>query len=323
MRGAKIGRIGEDTAALEVRCAMRRWDMEGSEACSKNGYIDGDAGSKHHDSTGNEDGDNERWYGKDRQEALLAVTKVRSSPINFLMARALKLEHHPKLLPFINILLPYIHISNSLFILVMSSHASLDAAAQARKNRLAQLKSLKRKQAPSDENDIKTDHTAEDAPREESPSVTTAFLSGRNYDVEMRAPKLGFEASPAANGPTLEDQAAAIAESTREQQAKEVAEDKPLDLFQLQPKKPNWDLKRDLQKKLDLLDVRTNNAIARLVKERIETQQKAKGLSGATSDGEATQLEGAELVEAMHLKEREEEEEDRKERELDAEDLVA
>jgi coiled-coil domain-containing protein 12 len=206
----------------------------------------------------------------------------------------------------------------------MSSHASLDAAAQARKNRLAQLKSLKRKQPPNDDGDTtipdaSTDQTAADD--ESTPTVTQTYLSGRNYDAESRAPKLGFETAPSnSNGPTLEERAAVLADESVEQQAKDAVEEKPLDLFQLQPKKPNWDLKRDLQRKLDVLSVRTDNAIARLVRERIEAQQKAKGVE--STDGQGG-MEGAALVEAMHVREREEEEDERREKELDAEDGLA
>src|SRR4051794_24582565 len=146
-----------------------------------------------------------------------------------------------------------------------TTHVSLGAAADDRKARLAQLRSLKRKQ-PSD-------NPAEDAEedRETTPDVTTLYLSGRNYDPEVRGPKLGFEAPPVDDTqPTLEKQAASIAAET-----KNLADDeendgnKGIDLFKLQPKKPNWDLKRDLDRKLEILNRRTDNAIARLVRERI------------------------------------------------------
>ena len=89
-----------------------------------------------------------------------------------------------------------------------------------------------------------------------------------------------------------------------------------MDLFKLQPKKPNWDLKRDLQEKMRTLDVQTENAIARLVRERVEGQKKARQAKQA-GDGEEVGMEGSELVEAMHLKEREEEEERKRDEEED------
>lgn len=61
--------------------------------------------------------------------------------------------------------------------------------------------------------------------------------------------------------------------------------------FKLQPKKPNWDLKRELDKKMDVLNARTDNAIARLVRDRITGAQKAAEKSKAPEtrqgDGEA------------------------------------
>jgi coiled-coil domain-containing protein 12 len=80
-------------------------------------------------------------------------------------------------------------------------------------------------------------------------------------------------------------------------------------------------LKRDLEKKLEILNVRTENAIARMVRERIESAQKAaktKSGSGAVSaseGGEEMGMEGVALVEGVKLREREEEEEERREKE--------
>ncbi|KAK6856699.1 hypothetical protein PG995_006886 [Apiospora arundinis] len=184
----------------------------------------------------------------------------------------------------------------------MSTQASLGAAADDRKARLAKLKTLKRKQ-PADEI-----------------APPRLHLSGRNYDAEAKAPKLGFEAPPTLGmeGPTLEEQAAEVEAQIRQKALEEAAEaDKGIDLFKLQPKKPNWDLKRDLDKKLDVLNVRTDNAIAKLVRERIasaKNTEKQKTVPDADGNGEAVGLDGVALVEAMRVREREEEEEESRER---------
>ena len=196
-----------------------------------------------------------------------------------------------------------------------SIHTSLDAAATERKARLAKLKSLKRKQ-PEDNNDINESLMAEDssvaAPDAlgEAPSVVTTYLSGRNYDPTTRGPKLGFEQAPTEDQETLEDRAARIAEETAQKAEQEEKEDKPIDLFKLQPKKPNWDLKRDLARKMELLDARTDNAIARLVRERIEGARKKTGVVD-----DAAGMKGEELVEGMHVREREAEADERREKE--------
>lgn len=201
-----------------------------------------------------------------------------------------------------------------------ATHATLGAAADERKARLAKLKSLKRKQ-PGDE-EVAPESTRSPSPPT-APDVTALHLSGRNYDPEAKGPKLGFEAPPtlALEKPTLEQQAKEVEEEVRKKAEEEEQDDKGVDLFKLQPKKPNWDLKRDLDQKLEVLNVRTENAIAMLVRERIEGAQKAAktkarhGAISASDGGEELGMEGVALVEGVKLREREEEEEERKEKE--------
>lgn len=206
----------------------------------------------------------------------------------------------------------------------MASTAALSAAAQDRKSRLAQLKSLKRKQeALQDEHtDVQTDQqqAAESSPdRALAKEGTNRYISGRNYDFETKGAKLGFESAPVDGKVTLEQQAAVLQEEVKQQATEEETEEKPLDLFKLQPKKPNWDLKRDLERKLEVLNVRTDNAIARLVRERIAKQQAAAKtkVNGSSVEGdvEAAGIEGTTLVEATNERIREAEEEARHERE--------
>lgn len=199
----------------------------------------------------------------------------------------------------------------------MASHEKLSAAANDRKARLAQLKSLKRKQAPSMEEAAALDEPllslqAENSSaivgtEEEAPSVTTAYLSGRNYDPATRNVKLGFDNIPISDPTkTLEYQAQKLALENKAQQEADKTEDKGLDLFKLQPKKPNWDLKRDLEQKTKRLNVQTENAIAKLVRARIEAQKAMREKKSVDGDGEEVGIEGSELVEAMHLREQDE-----------------
>ncbi|KAL2115765.1 hypothetical protein VTJ04DRAFT_10020 [Mycothermus thermophilus] len=230
----------------------------------------------------------------------------------------------------------------------MSSHSTLAAAADDRKARLAKLKSLKRKQ-PSEEQEP-TFSSEPTAPAPPSPTaaddqhlsadtndaaasptqpptqdVARLHLSGRNYDFETKGPKLGFEAPPTLNieGPTLEEKAAEIERKAKEEAAAVEPTDKTIDLTTLRPKKPNWDLKRDLDRKMEILNVRTENAIARLVRERLAEKKKASASSAAADrkdggDAEADgMLDGAAMVEGMRMREREEEEENRREREAE------
>lgn len=46
-----------------------------------------------------------------------------------------------------------------------------------------------------------------------------------------------------------------------------------LDITNLAPRKPDWDLKRDVAKKLERLDRRTQKAIAELIRDRLKQRQ--------------------------------------------------
>jgi len=218
------------------------------------------------------------------------------------------------------------------------SSTALASAALDRKARLAQLKSqsLKRK-TPSSPNEAE-DHdestpssTTLSAEVEETSKPTDLYLSGRNFDTSTRGPKLGFEQAPSdvhANQ-TVESRALELSTSAREESSKELTEGQDamdLDLFKLRPKKPNWDLKRDLERKLEVLDVRTDNAIAQIVRERIEARKQTQGQNKITKEGGEEEvegdggIEGGVLVEALKEREREAEEDALREKRLDEDD---
>lgn len=46
-----------------------------------------------------------------------------------------------------------------------------------------------------------------------------------------------------------------------------------IDIVNLAPRKPDWDLKRDVAKKLDKLEKRTQKAIAELIRDRLKLDQ--------------------------------------------------
>lgn len=205
-----------------------------------------------------------------------------------------------------------------------NEHTSLDAAATERKARLARLALLKRKrEEPSA--DQTHQHDTELPNGTEAPE-THKYISGRNFDVTTNGPKLGFEQQPHAQNGTVEEVAERLVSVANEQATKEEAEaEKGIDLFKLQPKKPNWDLKRDLGERMKIVDIRTQNAIARLVRERIE-KAKQEALSkgdqknAEETDGQELGVEGNTLVQAVHLREREDEQERRAEAEEEEED---
>ncbi|KAK2861198.1 hypothetical protein FQN49_004447 [Arthroderma sp. PD_2] len=186
-----------------------------------------------------------------------------------------------------------------------SSHTTLDAAAADRKTRLAKLASLKRQRSDADTDE--QDNLAN--------STASQYLSGRNYDWESKGAKLGFENDPTRDAITLEDKAAEIAAETAHAAQENENTDKPIDLFNLQPKKPNWDLKRDLEQKMKVLDVKTENAMAQLVRQRIQNSQSAITETQRTNggEGELAGIDGEMLVQGIHTREREENEQVRRE----------
>ncbi|EFE40871.1 hypothetical protein TRV_04336 [Trichophyton verrucosum HKI 0517] len=190
--------------------------------------------------------------------------------------------------------------------IMSSSHTTLDAAAADRKARLAKLASLKRQRSETE---------SEPTDQKDSAGTSTSkYLSGRNYDWETKGAKLGFENDPSQGAATLEDKAAEIAAATAQAAQENEDAEKPIDLFNLQPKKPNWDLKRDLEQKMKILDVRTDNAIAKLVRQRIQNSQAtatAAGTRGGDGDGETAGIDGEMLVQGIHTREREEAEQEK------------
>lgn len=206
---------------------------------------------------------------------------------------------------------------------------SLSAEAEKRKDRLLALKKRKRGQldepeaepsipthseSPPQNGDTKALQSQTNSKPYSPPSPTTKLtkslpLSGRNYDPSTRTTKLGFQENPLANLPetfeTVEEVAInlaieAITEGDRGKN-KDVSE---VDLFSLQPKRPNWDLKRDLEKKLERLKPRTDRAIAKLVRERL-VEEKRKGGAAAAADA-VGEGDLAMMVEMREQHEREE-----------------
>lgn len=56
-----------------------------------------------------------------------------------------------------------------------------------------------------------------------------------------------------------------------------------VDLLSLAPRKPDWDLKRDVEKKLKRLEKRTARAIAELTRERLLSQTSLAEIVATTS----------------------------------------
>ncbi|KAI9595937.1 mRNA splicing factor [Syncephalis fuscata] len=83
---------------------------------------------------------------------------------------------------------------------------------------------------------------------------------------------------------TVEKAMAGITDKTIAEEAERNKED--MDLFHLAPKKANWDLKRDVEKKLSKLERRTQASIIELIRQRLQggsDNDKAANLADAVA----------------------------------------
>lgn len=60
------------------------------------------------------------------------------------------------------------------------------------------------------------------------------------------------------------------------------------DISNLAPRKPDWDLKRDVAKKLEKLERRTQRAIAELIRDRLKNEFGEMDLATSVAVGAAT-----------------------------------
>uniref|UniRef100_A0A5S6QI99 Cwf18 pre-mRNA splicing factor n=1 Tax=Trichuris muris TaxID=70415 RepID=A0A5S6QI99_TRIMR len=94
-------------------------------------------------------------------------------------------------------------------------------------------------------------------------AISNAGFKFRNYKpLDSDLSRFVVDLSPALD----------IAEELREvlEEARKFQEVKEIDLASLAPKKVDWDLKRDVQKKLDKLERRTQRAIIELIRQRLQ-----------------------------------------------------
>ncbi|CAH4031548.1 unnamed protein product [Pieris brassicae] len=131
----------------------------------------------------------------------------------------------------------------------MEGVGNLEEEAQKRKER---LKSLKRKNTNVTSSDSKN--------KDVSPLPRPMFRSYKPQDESLQQAKLQ-DAEPEKVDEEVKD----LVEAGKE---KVVLQD--LDIASLAPRKPDWDLKRDVAKKLEKLERRTQKAIAELIWERLK-----------------------------------------------------
>ncbi|XP_053603586.1 coiled-coil domain-containing protein 12 [Plodia interpunctella] len=131
---------------------------------------------------------------------------------------------------------------------IVEGIGNLEEQALKRKER---LKNLKRKTPSGDDTETSTEVVQLPKPK---------FRSYKPQDETLQEAKIA-DALPSA----VEEDVKDLLEAGKE---KVVLQD--LDISSLAPRKPDWDLKRDVAKKLEKLERRTQKAIAELIWERLK-----------------------------------------------------
>ncbi|XP_053121818.1 coiled-coil domain-containing protein 12 [Hemicordylus capensis] len=155
----------------------------------------------------------------------------------------------------------------------------LQEAALRRKERLKALRErtgAARQNKDDGEPEVK--QLREDSEEEEAAKHTELKL--RNYTPEDE--DLKTRVVPQAKPASVEDKVKDQLEAAKPEPIIE-----EVDLANLAPRKPDWDLKRDVAKKLEKLEKRTQRAIAELIRERLRGQEEnlASAVDSAKQEG--------------------------------------
>uniref|UniRef100_A0A8C7S046 Coiled-coil domain containing 12 n=1 Tax=Oncorhynchus mykiss TaxID=8022 RepID=A0A8C7S046_ONCMY len=162
------------------------------------------------------------------------------------------------------------------------SVGSLQEQALKRKERLKALRGrqLQVRDGEDGEPDRKRDRAEEEAEEERH----SRELKLRNYTPEDE--ELKERQVPKAKPVSVEEK---VKEQLDAAKPESVIEE--VDLANLAPRKPDWDLKRDVAKKLEKLERRTQKAIAELIRDRLKGSEEelagAVGAIGVTAEGDS------------------------------------
>ncbi|KAH9928533.1 mRNA splicing factor [Epithele typhae] len=106
---------------------------------------------------------------------------------------------------------------------------------------------------------------------EETEETSESVIQHRSFDPETRTLKKRIPGEDVEMEDTVEHQVDGMAERIIAEDAERRAQD--LDLFNIAPKRPNWDLKRELDKKLSKLERKTQESIHTLIRQRLAAQK--------------------------------------------------
>ncbi|XP_044466132.1 coiled-coil domain-containing protein 12-like [Mangifera indica] len=147
--------------------------------------------------------------------------------------------------------------------MMANEEESIEQAAATRQER---LKALRAAQELLNSKDDDSASQADDNGSDEEVNTNMKFRNYVPHDKQLQEGKL---APPVL--PKFEDPVAA---------EPPVLEKKEDPFINIAPKKPNWDLRRDVQKKLDKLERRTQKAIYKIMQEQEKEKQLAEDEDG-------------------------------------------
>ncbi|XP_057544412.1 uncharacterized protein LOC130823699 [Amaranthus tricolor] len=141
---------------------------------------------------------------------------------------------------------------------------SIEQAAAERRERLRALRAAQELlETPDDDSSLpKNDSDNGDAANDGENALNLKFRNYLPHDKQLQEGKLA-----APQLPKFEDPVAAVPPP----------EEKEDPFLNIAPKKPNWDLRRDVQKKLDKLEKRTQKALHKLMLEREKQRELEDG----------------------------------------------
>ncbi|XVE99281.1 hypothetical protein REPUB_Repub03eG0185000 [Reevesia pubescens] len=139
---------------------------------------------------------------------------------------------------------------------------STEQAAASRRERLKALKAAQELlNGPDEDSAQAVENQTDETDEENNPN-----MKFRNYVPHDKQLQEGKVAPPVL--PKFEDPVGA---------APPPSEDKEDPFVNIAPKKPNWDLRRDVQKKLDKLERRTQKAMFKLIEQQEQEKQLDEG----------------------------------------------
>ena len=165
------------------------------------------------------------------------------------------------------------------------SVGSLELEAQKRRDR---LKGLRKEAEPVSAENSTEKNSAENSTTDPSTEQSAALPQAKFRSYVPKLPEL--QDSVVAKLPPM-DVAGMVQDQLEAALPTDLPED--MELTNLAPRKPDWDLKRDVAKSLDRLERRTQRAVAELIRERLALQKDTTDLAEAVTYGAKIQEEQA------------------------------